>query len=248
MAIERFKLIYQDRKQIAPNVHHLGFVREDGKPLLFSPGHFITFLLPSEDGVKRRSYSLATLLAPGDVSDRVEVAVSYVEDGVASKLFLGLKGGEVLDAMGPAGRLIMADYAAKRYVLVGTGTGIAPYRAMLPELSERLNKQADFKVMLLQGVQYRADLIYQKDFLNVMHQNTRFKYQAFLSQDMLENQQDYERKGYVQSAFDALELDSERDVVFLCGNPNMIDDAYALLKEQGFDNKSVRREKYISSN
>jgi NAD(P)H-flavin reductase len=51
----------------------------------------------------------------------------------------------------------------------------------------------------------------------------------------------------VQSHFDALGLDPASDVVYLCGNPNMIDEAVVNLKERGFTLKQLRREKYLSS-
>ena len=44
--------------------------------------------------------------------------------------------------MGPAGKLIIKDDPDyKRYILVGTGTGIAPYRSMLPDLAKRLEQE-----------------------------------------------------------------------------------------------------------
>ena len=46
---------------------------------------------------------------------------------------------------------------------------------------------------------------------------------------------------------DALGLDPASDIVYLCGNPGMIDDAYALLKAAGFGVQQVRREKYLSA-
>ena len=45
-----------------------------------------------------------------------------------------------------------------------------------------------------------------------------------------------------------LDLNPETDVVYICGNPNMIDQSFEMLTNAGFDIKSVRREKYISSN
>ncbi|MFN7096231.1 MAG: ferredoxin--NADP reductase, partial [Gammaproteobacteria bacterium] len=66
------------------------------------------------------------------------------------------------------------------------------------------------------------------------------------SRDELQDAKAYECKGYVQTAFDELRPNPTSDVVYLCGNPNMIDDSYELLKELGFSAQQVRREKYVS--
>jgi NAD(P)H-flavin reductase len=45
-----------------------------------------------------------------------------------------------------------------------------------------------------------------------------------------------------------LDLDPENDIAYLCGNPDMIDQAFDRLTQKGFSPKNIRREKYISSN
>jgi NAD(P)H-flavin reductase len=54
-----------------------------------------------------------------------------------------------------------------------------------------------------------------------------------------------ERSGYVTQLISALDVQPERDLVFLCGNPNMVDDGVDALKERKFSPRKIRREKYI---
>ena len=246
MAIEKFTLSLVNSERVTPNVLHISFRRTDSKVLDFVPGQFITFLFPGENKPKRRSYSVATI--PGTV-DTIDIAISYVEDGVASEVLFNAKPGDCFDAMGPAGRLIMMDDPdIDRYVLVATGTGVAPYRAMLPELAKRFTERPDFKAHVLLGVQYQADLLYAEDFREFAEKHPQLTFHAYLSRDAMETPKPDEYKGYVQHAFDGLALQADRDIVYLCGNPNMIDDAFAWLVDKGFATKTVRREKYISSN
>ena len=243
MALEKFDLELISFKDITDNVRHFYFKRTDGKDLKFIAGQFITFLLTDEEGkLKRRSYSLGSLPENGDV---LEVGMSYVKDGIASETFFNMKVGKTAKAMGPAGRLVLKDEEVKKLVLVGTGTGIVPYMAMFPELLERAEK--DMEIHILLGVQYRKDALYFQEFINFAekHQNIHFK--LCLSRETQELKE-YETKGYVQQQFEKLNLNPETDIVYVCGNPNMIDQAYAQLTEAGFNAKSVRREKYISSN
>lgn len=245
MAIEKFDLVLDSSRDICPTIKHLAFRRGDGMPLDFIPGQFITFLFEVDGKTKRRSYSVATI--PGQ-SDLIEIAVSYVENGIATERLFGMKPGDQFPAMGPAGRLILQEDGMKRYLLVGTGTGIAPYRAMLPALAERMAGD-EFSVEVVMGARHRCDLLYQEDFLDFQKQQPNFHYHAHLSrEDLDEKAEGHEQAGYVQTCFDRLNIKPGEDVIYLCGNPDMIDECFAELQSRGFDKKDIRREKYISSN
>ncbi|MDF2529754.1 MAG: ferredoxin--NADP(+) reductase [Gammaproteobacteria bacterium] len=244
MAIEQFNLVLRSAKMLTPNTRHMAFIREDGKTLDYVPGQFVTFTFDSADGKpKRRSYSISTI--PGQ-TDQIEIAISYVEGGVASEALFKMEPGQKFSAMGPAGRLILQEEPNSRYILMATGTGVAPYRCMLPQIAEKL-KDPNFSVEVLLGVRLREDLLYGEDFVEFAKAHSNFKFHAYLSREQSELKP-YEHKGYVQHAFDRLALKPGADVVYLCGNPNMVDEAFHKLVAMGFATKDIRREKYISSN
>ena len=171
-----------------------------------------------------------------------------VKGGIASAVFENLSIGDSLKAMGPAGRLILATEPVKRYILIGTGTGIAPYRAMLPILSQRMQDEG-IQVEVILGVQYRQDLLYAEDFLNFAKSHPNFHFHAQYSREQTGPFADFEHQGYVQTTFSTLSLNPEADIIYLCGNPNMIDTAFKSLTEAyAFPTPRLRREKYISSN
>ena len=245
MPIAKFEIELVSAHMIAPNVKHLILKKADNSEFNFIPGQFVTFLFDHADGkLRRRSYSVATI--PGQTS-HIEIAISYVDGGIATERLFNMKPGDKFNAMGPAGRLILKeDEAVRRLVLVGTGTGIAPYRAMLPQLKRLLATKIN-EVHILLGVQYQEDAIYAEDFRQSVSRIENIHFTSCLSREKSSLLND-ETNGYVQHQFEQLDLNPETDVVYLCGNPNMINDAFALLTEQGFDPKRVRREKYISSN
>lgn len=243
MPIEKFDLVLESSRDICPTIKHLAFQRADGLPLDFVPGQFITFLFDVDGKTKRRSYSVASR---PDQTDLIEIAVSYVDGGIATERLFGMKPGDQFPAMGPAGRLVLkADDNKQRYVLVGTGTGIAPYRAMLSSMAERIT-EGNFSVDLVLGARHRCDLLYGEDFKAFSNEHNEFRYHAQLSRE--EPQEPFENKGYVQTCFDRLNLNPETDAVYLCGNPDMIDECFAELQAVGFESADIRREKYISSN
>lgn len=243
MTREPFNIVLDSVRDIAPGVKHFAFRREDGAKLEFTPGQFIQVWFAGQDGSPvRRSYSIASV--PGK-DETIDMAVSEVVDGFATERFWALKPGDVLRAMGPFGRLVLRDEPATRYILVATGTGVTPYRAMLPQIAKRLDDGAP-GVTLMMGVRTRADLLYGDEFVEFAERHPGFRFTAHYSRENPADAKGWERQGYVQNAFDDLGLNPETDVVYLCGNPNMIDDAMGWLTARGFTAQRVRREKYIS--
>lgn len=243
MQRDSFNLILKHTIKITPTVLHMAFVLENEAEFAFTPGQFITFHWEEEPGkTLQRSYSIATI--PGE-TNAIEIAVSPYEGGAGTRFLFGLKEGDKIQTTGPFGRLTLRDEQPGRYILVATGTGVTPYRAMLPELAKRIN-ETGLKTVVLLGVQSHQDLLYGKDFLRFAAQHPNFEFYAYYSRSWPETLATHERKGHVQNAFPDLNLSPANDIVYLCGNPNMIDDAFVKLRELGFETAQVRREKYIS--
>src|SRR3546814_2452178 len=177
-AIKRFPLKLTGRRMLAPTVAHLSFVRDDGQPLDFIPGQFVQVHFEYADGTAtKRSYSLATIhdhaLGSGDA---VEIAVSYVAGGAATALFEGLDEGDHVEASGPFGRFcLMPADDNRRYLLIGTGTGITPYRAILPLLEKQM-AQRGVEVVLLQGARSPGELLYGDEFRAFANAHPGFRY------------------------------------------------------------------------
>ena len=244
MSHERFHLVLQSSRMVTPRVRQLNFRREDGKPFDYVPGQFITLHLPSQDKELRRSYSIAGI--PGETAE-AQIAVTYVEGGRATKLLFAMQPGERVEATGPFGKFVLRDDPPGRFLLVATGTGIAPYRAMLPQLRKRL-QGGQHQAVLLLGVRAPDELLFGEDFLRFAQDNPAFRFIASYSRQLPEPPLAHARKGYVQEHLMELSPDPQRDIVYLCGNPEMIDAAVASLKAVGFENHNLRREKYVSSN
>jgi len=244
MSHDRFNLVLQSSATLTPRVRQLSFRREDGKAFAYVPGQFITLHLPWENMELRRSYSVATI--PGSSGD-VQVAVTHVDGGRATSLLFGMQPGAPVQATGPFGRFVMREDPPARYLLIATGTGVSPFRAMLPELYQRLDGN-NYSAVLMLGVRGPDELLYGDDFLKLAAENPAFKFVASYSRRLSQPPLAYERKGYVQDHLMELGPDPKRDIVYLCGNPDMIDAAVERLKAIGFENHNLRREKYVSSN
>jgi ferredoxin-NADP reductase len=234
---------------LAPSVRHFVFVRDDGEPLDFIPGQFLQVHFHYPDGKPtKRSYSIATVHGEApQTSMPIEIAVSYVEGGAATALFENLREDERIEASGPYGRFcLMPNDANRRYLLVGTGTGITPYRAMLPELGRRIRERG-IEVVLLFGARSPAELLYGDEFAAFAAATPGFRFVPCYSREMPAATRADDRRGYVQEVLAEFAPSAEHDIAYLCGNPNMVDAAFESLKDAGLPVPHIRREKYVSS-
>ena len=253
MAIVHFPRRLVGSRMLAPTVRHLEFARDDGQPLDFIPGQFVQVHFEYPDGTPtKRSYSLATMhdhaLGPGEA---VEIAVSYVAGGAATALFEGLDEGQHVQASGPYGRFcLMPADTNRRYLLVGTGTGVTPYRAMLPQLDAMMRTRG-VEVVLLFGCRNPEELLYGDDFRAFARTHPGFRFVPCFSRELPADDHPAAhadvRRGYVQDVLPEFAPSAEGDIAYLCGNPNMVDTMFDALKNAGLPVPHVRREKYVSS-
>jgi len=244
---EHFELELARSYMLAPEVRHMAFRRRDGKPLAFVPGQFLQIHFEHEGRQLRRSYSIATRPDdPANPDHEIEIAVSYVPGGVATALLSGLREGEAIAASGPYGRFVLhAEDQNRRYLLIATGTGVTPYRAMLPEL-RRVMPERGFEVALVYGARIPGELLYGAEFERFADEVPGFRFYACLSRAVRAVPRADDRGGRVQVALPELGPDAAQDIAYLCGNPDMVDACFTLLKEAGLPIPHIRREKYIS--
>lgn len=247
--MEHFKLRLAASHMLAPSVRHLAFERADGEAFRFVPGQFIQVHFHYADGKPtKRSYSVGTVGGDAGAPIRLlEIAVSYVDGGAATELLSRLDEGGEIDASGPYGRFCLNDADANaRYLLVATGTGVTPYRAMLPQI-RALTATRGCTFALVYGARTEAELLYGEEFEAFAREVPGFSFHPCFSRVPRAVPRAHDRNGRVQVALAELAPDPARDIAYLCGNPDMVDEAFAQLKEAGLAVKDIRREKYVSS-
>ena len=129
---------------------------------------------------------------------------------------------------------------------MATGTGVTPYRAMLPKLAELIASRG-VEVVLLFGCRTPAELLYGDDFRAFAAAHPGFRYVPCFSREMPATPHPDDRRGYVQDALAEFAPSAEGDIAYLCGNPNMVDANFEALKAAGLPVPHIRREKYVSS-
>ncbi|KTD75569.1 ferredoxin--NADP reductase [Legionella waltersii] len=243
MQINTFPITLEESFMITPKVKHFIFNCDLTPTFDYLPGQFITIHFEHEGKQLKRSYSIANQPAK---NNRIEFAAGYFEGGPGTNLLFNLKPGDKIQINGPFGRLTLKEQIPGRYILVATSTGTTPYRAMLQELKTLINTHPNLQVVILQGVQKRDEILYPDEFRTFASSFEQVSFRAYLSRENPETLHENEFSGYVQHAFPELNLNPEQDIVYLCGNPGMIDDAFNYLKVHGFAMQQIIREKYIS--
>jgi len=247
-----FPLQLTARRMLTATTAHLNFVRADGQPLDFIPGQFIQLHIPCADGsLARRSFSLATrrdhALGPGEA---VEITAGFVPGGLATTLLEHLPIGGTVQASGPFGQFrLHANDGNRRYWLIATGTGVAPYRAMLPQLDTLMTARAVDATLLL-GVRTPDDVLYGDELRAFADAHPQFRFIPCFSRTLpAPGTPQHHREmyhGYVQQYLAGAALSAEDDIAYLCGNPQMVDACLAVLRAAGFRFASIRREKYLA--
>ena len=245
MTIPEYQFKLQSCNFIAPNVKHFVGQLETSTAFSFTAGQFITILFEHEQKTLRRSYSIAN--APQ--GHLIEFAASYVEGGPGSQYLFNLQPGATMRVTGPFGRLILKpEVNYQRLFLIATSTGITPYRSMLDTLTQIKKQHPSCLIEFIQGVQKKENILFAEDFSDFCQNHNSCHFSVALSRehDAMQTMPYTVEHGHVQDILMKKNPNPATDLVYLCGNPKMIDDNFELLKNLGFSVPQIIREKYLS--
>jgi len=202
----------------APDVAVIGLRLPMNENFRFLAGQYIDFLL--KDG-KRRSFSLATRPETAGVT-ALEIHVRHTPGGVfTDHVFEKLKVRDLLRFEGPLGSFYLREDSDKPIVMVASGTGFAPIKAMCEAAFE---KNLARPITLYWGCRARRDLY----MLDVPQQWSRpnFRFVPVLSDPTPECRW-RGRTGFVHRAVMEDFPDLSGVEVYACGAPVMVDAARA---------------------
>lgn len=202
-------------------------LRVEGAPLRFQAGQFVRIALDVEGQRVARAFSFVN--APEDPT--LEFYGVVVPEGPLSPRLAKLQPGEALQvAPNPAGFLVLPEVPdVETLWLIATGTGIAPFVSILrtDELWQRFRN-----VVVVHGVRHANELVYRDEIAK-----TPARYVPLVSREAAPGA----LAGRIPAAMTdgrleaaaGLKLAPETSHVMLCGNPQMLRDAQAVLMARG---------------
>lgn len=226
-----------DARMLSPSVRELVFRTTDDRPFDFLAGQWVKLYLG--EGIER-DYSIATAPDP-ERPDRFALAITRVEGGPGSERLHALPVGARIDARGPNGLFVREDEERAHPALyVGTGTGLAPLRAML---QEELRSPEGPPQVLLFGARTEDDVLWRDELDALAARSPRFRYEITLSR--ADTAVWKGRCGWVQHHVPELLATVSSAHVYVCGLSRMVGEVRRVLKEElGVDRRRVHSERY----
>ena len=200
----------------APDVVILSLQLPANEALAYRAGQYVEFLL--KDG-KRRAYSIAN--APS-FSGPLELHIRHLPGGVfTDHVFSNMKERDILRFEAPLGTFFLREDSDKPIVLLASGTGFAPVKALVEHL---MHLQSTRKVTLYWGGRRPQDL-YMDELCRAWETTLPdFRYVPVIS-DALPEDAWTGRTGYVHAAVVQDIIDLSGHQVYACGAPVMVDSA-----------------------
>ena len=222
------------------------WVKFDGDPVPFQAGQYMTIGVFSEGKIWQRPYSVAS--APLDAgTSGYEMYVRLVPIERFTSLLWRLPVGHRMRMIGPKGRFMLEPDDDRTHLFVSTGTGIAPFIAMIRQ-TERLGDKR--RTVILNGCSYVDELGY-RDELEAWQADGSYPltYVPTISRPADPRNAGWDgRKGraeqVVRDVCADLQLEPESTVVYICGNPDMIVNVESILMDIGFPEFHVKKELY----
>ena len=213
------------KKHLITAVRHLTdstFVLQlERKDLPFQTGQFVILRRPGT--IDQREYTVYS----GEQDDFLEVLVREVTDGKITPMLKKMQPGDELEVDGPFGffRFQPAMFPTQKFLFVATGTGISPFHSFV-------KTYPDLDYRLVHGVRYPEEA----------YEHNHFDKEKITLCTTGENSDDF--NGRVTEYLYNQILDKVTQC-FLCGNSEMIHDAFDILTGKGIPVRNMYTEVYF---
>ncbi|MBF0295111.1 MAG: ferredoxin--NADP reductase [Magnetococcales bacterium] len=191
------------------------------------------------DRLIRRAYSIAS---GSGSKDCLEFYISMVTSGeLTPRLFALAPGDRLYVGDGSKGMFTLTDVPPdKNILLVGTGTGLAPYISMIRSMALEVRAPL-VSLAVIHGASYSWDLGYRSELESLDRQCPRFRYLPVIVRPNIDKSWQG-HTGMLQpllmrpdiGALCGMPIDPQHTHIFLCGNPVMVESLMQILTPLGY--------------
>jgi len=260
MADSGLNAIVSQKIEVSPGLIILRVVPEGWDLPDFKAGQFTVLGLPgtaprsefsdpepelkNPDKLIRRAYSVSSASI---TKEYIEFYITMVRSGALTPRIFALNPGDRIFLSQKFTGVFTLDNVEpdSNIVLLGTGTGLAPYmsmlRADLPCNSQR-------KYIIVHGARHSWDLGYRSELNTIANVCNNFTYIPAITRPDAEHITWRGTSGYIQELWQqgiiqeksGLNPTPDNTHIFLCGNPSMIDSMVETLETEGFTEHSKK--------
>jgi CDP-4-dehydro-6-deoxyglucose reductase len=206
-------------ERVAPDVMVLQLQLPANDRLLYRAGQYVEFILRDQS---RRSYSIANAPHTQEQQPGIELHIRHMPGGkFTDHVFGAMKEKEILRLEGPFGSFFLREDSGKPMVLLASGTGFAPIKAIIEHMRF---KGITRPAVLYWGCRRRADLYQHEWCVQAAATMPQLQYVPVLSEPAPDDRWDG-RTGFVHHAVMADMVDLSGHQVYACGTPLMVEAA-----------------------
>lgn len=238
LPIKKMPVRVKQIERLSGDVVRLVLQMPASEPLQYHAGQYIEFLL---QGDQRRSYSMAN--APHRVADGLELHIRHMPGGLfTDQVFGKMKERDILRIEGPYGSFYLREDSAKPIILLASGTGFAPIKALIEHMQ--------FKGMTRTATLYwggrRPSDLYLDDWVKAqLPTMPHLRYVPVIS-DALPEDGWTGRTGFVHRAVLADFPDLSGFQVYTCGAPIVVESAQRDYAQAGLPPEDFFADAFIS--
>jgi ferredoxin/flavodoxin---NADP+ reductase len=233
------------RKDYAPDLWSIR-VRGEEK-LNFKPGQYATLGVQWNGKIIERAYSIVS----SPLEDEIEFFFELVPDGELTPHIYDAKEGNQLTMRKQAKGLFTLDTKSghKQHLLAATVTGVAPFVSMARTMAREANQgnPPDVRMVVLQAASRSWEFAYRDELEALAEQHAWLDYIPTVSRPW-EDAHWTGEVGRVEDVMrkylDTLGLDPKDTTAYVCGHPQMIENAKGILARRGFTKEFIREEVY----
>lgn len=216
-------------------------------PFLFRSGQYATLALEDDGGVHERPYSIVSSPAEAEL----EFFFELVPHGEVTPLLYRLQPGDPVYVRRSAKGLFVLDRKRghNRHLLVSTVTGVAPYVSMLRSWTrDPAWAPPETRVLLIQAASRSWEFGYADELRSLAAQLPGVELVLAVSRPWEDAEWTGERgraEDLVRKYADAANFAGGETAAYLCGHPQMIENAKGILGRCGFPKPDLHEEIYF---
>lgn len=215
ITLEQIELTFKRRQSISKEISLFSF-HVNPENFSFKAGQYMNLGMPHEGKIVFRSFSIASVKGtPGTI----DFVIPFRKEGLFSQYIHSLNPGEIIQAKGPFGSMVLDEVNSETIFFFSTGTGIIPFRSMLMEIKKKLqNKKTVYFYTQQQDVEF---ITFLNEFILLAKEFSNFFFKVFC--ELCDNTIDKEYCTNTQLLNYISQITfTQTDTVFASGNPDFI--------------------------